>query len=382
MGNSESTSKIVSSDRLSHLLAEKEIIINGISDALMVLDAKNYKIIDANRAFLDAYHLEPDQVIGKFCHKVTHNLGIPCSQVEPEECCPLEGSVRTGEVFHAEHAHRDSEGRQLYFEITAYPVKDADGEVRRVIHLARDVTTRREAEIALKESAEKIKRFAYSVAHDLKNPSLAVYGLAKLLMERYAHSIDEKSRKHCEHILKGAREIAELAENINLYISTKELPLNLETLDLLDIIRGLREEFSTQLEKQRIKWKAPHSRTVMEADKVSLTRVLRNLVENALKHGGNDLREIEIGYKSTDNDHILCVRDDGIALREADTGRIFDFFERGSRSKEIQGSGLGMAIVREIVEQHGGRVWLESGDIKGTTFCFSLLKIQQSGTHG
>jgi PAS domain S-box-containing protein len=264
MGDSESVSQDVSSDRLSHLLAEKEVIINGISDALMLLDAKTYRIIDINRAFLQVYHFTRDQVIGKPCHKITHNFEIPCSRAKPEHFCPLEGAVRTGEPFHAEHVHRDSEGRNLYLEMTAYPVADADGQVHRVIHLARDVTARKEAEILLKENAEKIKRFAYSVAHDLKNPSVAVYGITKLLMKSYAHSIDEKGRKHCEHILKGAKEIADLVENINRYIATKELPLEIEKVELLEILKDLREEFSTQLELQQVQWKDPDSNIMIE----------------------------------------------------------------------------------------------------------------------
>ncbi len=207
--------------------------------------------------------------------------------------------------------HRDSDGRDLYFEITAYPVKDSDGHVNRVIHLARDVTTRRAAEIALKESAEKIKRFAYSVAHDLKNPSVAVYGVARLLIGQYGHLLEERGRAHCEHILKGAREIAELVENINQFIATKELPLKIENVNLKEVLRDIRDEFSTQLEGQQVRLKEPDTNTMINADKISLTRVFRNLVENALKYGGNDLREIEIGCKSTDNDRILCVRDDG-----------------------------------------------------------------------
>ncbi len=93
MGSSEGLTFAEPSDRLSHLLTEKDVIINGISDALMLLDAKTYRIIDANRAFLDAYHLTREQVVGKACHKITHNLEVPCSRVEHKDSCPLEGSV-------------------------------------------------------------------------------------------------------------------------------------------------------------------------------------------------------------------------------------------------------------------------------------------------
>ena len=107
---------------------------------------------------------------------------------------------------------------------------------------------------------------------------------------------------------------------------------------------------------------------------MSIIRVVRNLVDNAIKYGGDDLREIKIGYKESDETHIISVTDDGVGLKVEDSEEIFELFKRKKTSKGIQGTGLGLAIVKEIVERHGGKVWIEPGTKKGTTFSISISK--------
>ena len=117
-----------------------------------------------------------------------------------------------------------------------------------------------------------------------------------------------------------------------------------------------------------IKWVEPETIPIIRADRVSILRVLRNLVDNALKYGGEELSRIKIGYGSTEEHHILSVSDDGVGIKGEDTEKIFGVFQRNETSKGVEGTGLGLAIVKEIAEKHKGRVWVEPGVKKGTTF--------------
>jgi signal transduction histidine kinase len=113
----------------------------------------------------------------------------------------------------------------------------------------------------------------------------------------------------------------------------------------------------------------------IKADRLSIIRALRNLVDNALKYGGEALSEINIRYKESRESHILSIRDNGIGLKEQDYHQdIFAPFIRIKTSKGIEGSGLGLTIVREIAEKHGGQVWLEPGQERGLTFYVSIPK--------
>lgn len=110
-----------------------------------------------------------------------------------------------------------------------------------------DITERKQAEDALKKSSEKIKLFAYSVSHDLKSPAIGIYRLTKLLHKHYKYILDKKGKSYCDQILKASEQIAALVEQINVYISTKEVPLAIESIKLKEILRMVREEFSAQL---------------------------------------------------------------------------------------------------------------------------------------
>ncbi len=115
------------------------------------------------------------------------------------------------------------------------------------------LTERLAAETALHESSEKIKLFAYSVSHDLKNPAIALHGITKLLIKNYRDSLDEKGVLYCDRIMKSSNQIISLVEQINLYMSTKEQPIVLETINANEIFQTIRQEYANQLNKRKIK---------------------------------------------------------------------------------------------------------------------------------
>ena len=237
-----------------------------------------------------------------------------------------------------------------------------------------DITERKRAEEALKDASEKLKFFAYSVAHDLKSPAIGVYGLTKQLSKHARDVLDEKGKTYCDQILKVSEHIAALVEKINVYIATKEtLPL-IETLNIPEIFKMLRDEFSVQLSIRRIEWILPESEVEINADRLSILRIFRNLIDNALKYGGESLTRIMVGYEDSEKLHIFSVSDNGRGLKEADSKRIFGLFQRNETSRGVEGAGLGLAIVKEIAGQHGGRVWVEPRGKEGITFYVSISK--------
>jgi PAS domain S-box-containing protein len=233
---------------------------------------------------------------------------------------------------------------------------------------------RERAEEALRKTSEKIKMFAYSVTHDLKNPAIAVHGLARLLHRTYGDRLDEKGKVQCEQILKAAEHIASLVEKVNIYVSAKEVPLNIEMIELKELIQNVKEEFSFQLTTRKITWQEPDHLPDLRADRLSVMRVFRNLVDNALKYGGSKLSEIRIGCEDSEAFSIISVEDNGVGVREEDAETIFFPFRRRRSSEDVEGTGLGLAIVKEIAERHGGDVWLESDPGTGSTFYVSISK--------
>lgn len=277
------------------------------------------------------------------------------------------GIQRVEELFQAKN------GERFWVEITSTPVRK-NGDLTYYLSNWVEITERKQAEESLKKSSEKIKFFAYSVCHDLKNPAIAAYGLAKLLHKQCRDTLDEKGKGYCEHILRASEQIAALVEKINVYIQTKETPLTTEQVKLRELLQIVGEEFSGQFTIRQIEWSGPEEHIEMWVDRVAILRALRNLVDNSLKYGGDDLGRITVKYQDADEFHVLMVQDDGVGMKSEACEQVFEVFKRDETSRGIEGTGLGLAIVKEIAERHGGRVWVEPGPGKGITFNLSILK--------
>ncbi|MBW1769888.1 MAG: PAS domain S-box protein [Deltaproteobacteria bacterium] len=355
--------------RMEERVREQTDFLNLILESLpypfYVIDASDYTIKLANSA-AHAGRLSD----GITCHSLTHHSGEPCS--DEAHPCPLKIVRETKKPVTVEHVHYDKDGNPKNVAVHGYPIFDDDGNVSQMIESSIDITERKQAEEALKKRSEQMKLFAYSVAHDLRNPAVGLYGLTKRLHKQYGDVADEKAKDYCDKILEAAEQISALVGNINVYISSKEMPLNIEDVKLPEVLQIVRDEFSVQLDIRQIRWSESESIPEIKADKLSILRILRNLLDNALKYGGDDLSEIKIGYERSDQFHILSVSDDGVGIKGEDAEKIFEVFERHKTSSGVEGTGMGLAIVKELAEQHGGEVWVEPGLENGTTFYISI----------
>jgi PAS domain S-box-containing protein len=323
----------------------------------------------ANPAFLRMFEYEfPKEVTGKYAAELF-------AAQEGRRFVDIEAIIDKSKGEKEEFQRLRKDGAIFHAEVSTSSITDNEGhDVGRMASFV-DITGRKQMEKALNESSEKIRFFAYSISHDLKSPTIGLYGLTKRLHKDYADILDEKGQRYCEQILKTAEQIAALVEQINVFISTKEAPLTIERLAVKEVLQVIREEFSSQLSIREIRWSEPDYIPDMVADRLCIIRALRNLVDNALKYGGEALTEIDIKYKGSGESHILSIKDNGIGLKEQDSHQdIFAPFIRRKTSKGIQGSGLGLTIIREIAEKHGGDVWLELGQERGLTFYISIPK--------
>lgn len=326
--------------------------------------------------------------------------------------CPTHKTLQDGEVH--ESVTETPLGDDIRnYRIISSPIKDWQGNVTAAIEMVEDITDKRrreeelqkyrenlevmvkerteklsesnkalkqeivnrlEAEKALEVSSREIKHFAYSVSHDLKIPSIAIYGLTRLLTKHCEDALDERGRNYCQQIVRSSEQIASLVEMINIYMTTKEMTLNIERIDLADLLVMIREEFAVPLSIRQIELRENRRLPEIRADRIAMLRVLRNLVDNALKYGGERLSSIAADYKEKEDHHIISVSDDGVGLTEEESQDIFGLFTRQKTADGIAGSGLGLTIVKEIADQHGGKVWPEVSSDHGITFNVSISK--------
>lgn len=274
-----------------------------------------------------------------------------------------------------------TERRRVEQELERYHDHLEDLVAERTAELARandqlttEIEERRRAEAALQAASEKLKFFAYSVAHDLKSPAIGIHGLTKRLSRHTRDVLDDKGKLYCDQILRVSEHIAALVDKVNVYISAKEARLSIEKVNVGEILQMLKEEFSAQLSLRRIDWRVPETTVEVNADRLSLMRAFRNFVDNSLKYGGERLSRIAMSYEESEDFHIFSVSDDGKGLKAEDCEKIFGVFQRNETSRGVEGAGLGLTIVREIAARHGGSVWVEPRTRKGTTFYLSIAR--------
>ncbi len=382
-----------------------QMLIDTIPNPIFFKD-KDAKYLGCNKAFERRVGLDRGHIIGKSASDLFPEVAARYEQHDAELF------ERPGEkIYETRLTYPDGQDRDVI--LTKGIFTDSEGNVAGVVGVALDITERKRAEEALQRahdelegrverrtaslaeanrnlrkevaersriaeelriSSEKLKIFAYSVAHDLKSPSIGIYGLAGLLQKNFAGILGEKGARFCDRIMKASEHVASLVDAINLFIATKETPLKIEEIDMAEVFHILRDEFSARFRVRRIELLEPKGIALVRADKISILRVFRNLIDNAVKYGGDGLAAIEIGYEQTGDFHHFTVRDDGVGIQADDGSDIFKVFQRQSASDQIEGTGLGLAIVKEIVELHKGRVRVERGMERGTVFHLFISK--------
>ena len=226
----------------------------------------------------------------------------------------------------------------------------------------------------LEKKNETIKIFSYSISHDLKGPTIGIHGIINLFIHKYQNSLDDKGKEYCNQILKSAERLSELVSSINKYINAKESPLHIVDISLNEVTKELKDEFAAALNERKVVLSGPAESPHIRADKLAVTRVLQNLIDNALKYGGKDLTKISVGYGQDEEFHILSVADDGVPILPEEADRLFNVFERLSSPGKAEGTGLGLTIVKEIAEKHKGKAWVESNTDRGKTFYVTISR--------
>jgi signal transduction histidine kinase len=147
-----------------------------------------------------------------------------------------------------------------------------------------------------------------------------------------------------------------------------------EEVSLQEVLQMVQDEFSPRLRVRQIQWILALNAREARADRLALLRLFRNLVDNALKYGGDPLTEIRVGCRELEDAYLFSVSDNGVGISREAAEKIFGLFQRDNDSWGTEGTGLGLAIVKELVERHRGKVWVEAGAGGGTTFFFTISK--------
>jgi PAS domain S-box-containing protein len=270
-----------------------------------------------------------------------------------------------------ETLRRRKDGSEVEVSVQLSPILNVAGEVVGESSITRDITESRRRAKELQRSNAELEQFAYVASHDLQEPLRMVANYTELLARRYQGQLDEKADKYIHYASDGARRMQRLVSDLLAYsrVGSQGQPLEPTSsqMTMQDVLKGLQQvvrETGARLEF--------HDLPTVMADPGQLHQLLQNLVSNAIKFRREEAPHIVVTAIPDGAQWSFSVSDNGIGLEQRFAERIFQMFQRLHERGRYEGSGIGLAICKRIVERHGGRIWVESTPDVGSTFHFTL----------
>jgi len=307
-------------------------------------------------------------------------LCAPCAEGEGQETLARIG--RGEHVPHYETFRRRKDGTDFPASVTLSPIRDEAGRLIGASSITRDVTeqvhARDAAEVLhrandLRRANGSLESFTYSVSHDLRAPLRAMSGFSSALLEDYGDVLGDDGRGYAGRIVAASEHMTALIDNLLRLSRLSRTEMHLDPVDLGAEAAQIAAELQNEDPERHTRFTIQRPVQV-QADRALMRMVLHNLLGNAWKFtSGRDDAHIEFGTTPTrDAPASYYVRDNGAGFDPAYTHKLFSPFQRLHPASEFPGTGIGLAIVRLIVERHGGRVWAEGTVGAGATFYFTV----------
>jgi signal transduction histidine kinase len=227
---------------------------------------------------------------------------------------------------------------------------------------------------------QELEAFSYSVSHDLRAPLRHILGYVDILQTVARQTLDETSRQHLQTIARSATQMGHMIDALLEFSRMDRAEMHFKRVSLAALVEDVRRELHSEIKGRHINWRIGALPEV-QGDPVMLRQAIVNLLSNAIKYTRTRRKaKVEIGAKKSARETIFFVRDNGVGFDMNYADKLFGVFQRFHPSSEFEGTGVGLAIVRRIIHQHGGRTWAEGKADGGATLYFSIPKPPKEAT--
>jgi PAS domain S-box-containing protein len=360
------------------------LLVEVVADYAIFMLSPEGRIVSWNKGAERIKGYKAEEIIGKHFSCFYPREAI--AQRKPEE--ELRTAREQGQTSEEGWRVR-KDGQQFWASVLITAIFDKGGCLQGFAKVTRDMTAAKRAaqamddkNLELQENAGDLARsnsdletFSYSVSHDLRGPLRHVVGFVELLKKDAGPSLSEKSLRHLNTISKATKRMEDLIDDLLAFSRIGQSEMQKEEVNLDDLVRETLGDFQVETKERNIVWTI-QALPVVQADSALLRLVLVNLISNALKFtGGRTEPRIEVGcVPGVADETVIFLRDNGAGFDPKYTKKLFGVFERLHRQDEFEGTGIGLANVRRIIERHRGRAWAEGVLDGGATFYFSLPK--------
>jgi PAS domain S-box-containing protein len=353
---------------------EESIPINLPEEQLIEKIRENAVIAECNDALAKMYgYSRAGELVGT---KPKDMLKTPESVQANTE--GIRAFIRSGfRVENVETLETDKDGNIRYFLNNAVGIIK-NGHLVGEWGIQRDITEQKRSADQLRRSRDQLaaanqelEAFGYSVSHDLREPLRGIAGFTKILLSDHSGKLDDKGCEYLQRVAAGAERMNQLISDILKLSRLSKAELSLEKIDLSAMAASISKELKSSEPDRDIEVSIMND-LVIEGDSRLTQLLLSNLIGNAWKFLGKKKNgKIEVGCLQREGKPIFFVRDNGPGFDTMQAEKIFLPFQRLHKDREYEGSGIGLAIVKRVVQRHGGKVWAESEKGKGAAFYFT-----------
>jgi PAS domain S-box-containing protein len=351
---------------------EKKVLLDSLNELVIFVNPQR-KIIWANKAALEHMKLDLEKAVGISLENIC-GANSPLSDYLQLEQVFMTGNKKSGEFT-------SMDGR-IWF-VQAIPVTEEDGKIIGILETCRDVTERKAAETLLQEKqiAEAANRtkseFLANMSHELRTPLNSIIGFSDLLYEQAYGELNERQLRSIGNISKSGKHLLSLINSI-LDLSKVEagkLELSYKQFELASKFNMIKNLVSPIADRKNIQIEVEMDSDISTicADESRFVQIMYNLVDNAIKFSYEN-GCVKIGARRKGEMVEIAVKDAGIGIKPEDQSKLFKPFSQVDSflSKKFQGTGLGLSLVKQIVQLHGGYVWFRSSPEEGSTFAFTI----------
>ncbi len=369
--------------RLSNERFEK--IAEATNDALWDYDTEN-DVLFWGKGFNTLFGYDPDEE--------RPNFNLLLSLIHPDDRELIRSRIEKSMAdvgisnWYEEYRFRKSDGQYAFVIDRAKLIRNKQGKVTRVVGAMTDISYRKEYEESLKHLNEKLEmhtrelemtnaeleQFAYIASHDLQEPLRMVSSFMTQLSKKYDHILDDKARQYIHFAVDGAARMRQIILDLLNFSRIGKNSDEAEEVDLNTLVHEVLQFHHKTIEETGAEI-ACGPLPVLRTHRIPMIQMFQNLISNAIKYRRpDDKPEIEVFAREEKNDWVIGVKDNGIGIAPEYHDRVFVIFQRLHARDEYEGTGVGLAIVKKIVEEMGGSIKVESSIDRGSTFLITIPK--------
>ncbi|WP_062055595.1 chemotaxis protein CheB [Aquimarina longa] len=288
----------------------------------------------------------------------------------------IQNHISKGEAFKHELQIRTYKNGYKWFLMSAKAQFDKEKNVQKIVGTLIDINARKEAENKMSELNTELERFAYLASHDLKEPLRTILSFTQLFQEEYQENFDDNAKKYLEFIEKASGRMITLTNDLLAYSQLDNKSLNLQPVDLNILLSEVLEDLRKQINENNAMITC-EKLPIIICDMTQIRQLFQNLIVNSLKYHNKKQPKIDIGFENKKTYYKFFIKDNGIGIDSKYHKKIFEVFKRLHNRNDYDGTGIGLANCKRIIDNHKGNIWVRSLLGKGATFYFTILKTNE-----